>query len=106
MPRDGITHLRIYCVCGQKMKVSEEMFGRPGKCIACRQKIRIPYLDELPVGAEEIYLKDHPEFQEILARIGELRLLTQKQGLAPYAQFMNLIGWRRDRFARFFEPPR
>ena len=62
MPRDGITHLRIYCVCGQKMKVSEEMFGRPGKCIACRQKIRIPEWDEVPDGVEEIYLKDHPEF--------------------------------------------
>ena len=62
MPRDGITHLRIYCVCGQKMKVSEEMFGRPGKCIACRQKIRIPNPDEMPEGTEEVYLKDHPEF--------------------------------------------
>ena len=55
-------HLRIYCVCGQKMKVTESLFGRPGKCIACRQKIRIPKLDEVPEGETEIYLKDHPEF--------------------------------------------
>ncbi len=44
------------------MKVSQTMFGRPGKCIACRQKIRIPRLDELPDHGEKIYLKDHPEF--------------------------------------------
>lgn len=54
--------LRIYCICGQKMKVTETMFGRPGKCIACRQKIRIPRLDEVPEDGSPIYLKDHPEF--------------------------------------------
>lgn len=54
--------LRIFCICGQKMRVSSTMFGRPGKCIACRQKIRIPRLDEIPPDASEIFLKDHPEF--------------------------------------------
>lgn len=54
--------LRIYCICGQKMRVSSTMFGRPGKCIACRQKIRVPRLDEIPPDVTEIYLKDHPEF--------------------------------------------
>ncbi len=44
------------------MRVSQEMFGRPGKCVAYRQKIRIPALDELPADVHEIYLKDHPEF--------------------------------------------
>lgn len=62
MPDVKGTHLRIYCVCGQKMKVLEKMYGLPGKCIACRQKIRIPYRDQIPEGATEIYLKDHPEF--------------------------------------------
>lgn len=56
------TQLRIYCVCGQKMKVSEDMFGRPGKCVACRQKIRIPKPEEMPPNTTELYLKDHPEF--------------------------------------------
>jgi len=54
--------LRIYCICGQKMRVSSTMFGRPGKCIACRQKIRIPRLDEIPSDSTVVYLKDHPEF--------------------------------------------
>jgi len=54
--------LRIYCICGQKMRVSATMFGRPGKCIACRQKIRVPRLDEIPHDATDVYLKDHPEF--------------------------------------------
>ncbi|HIJ65522.1 MAG TPA: hypothetical protein HPP77_06170 [Candidatus Hydrogenedentes bacterium] len=54
--------LRIYCICGQKMKVTDAMFGRRGKCIACRQKIRIPREDEVPADVTEIYLRDHPEF--------------------------------------------
>lgn len=61
MPDVQSSHLRIYCICGQKMKISEKMYGLPGKCIACRQKIRIPTQDEVPSGANEIYLKDHPE---------------------------------------------
>jgi len=56
------TGLRIYCLCGQKMKVSTAMLGKPGKCVACRQKIRIPTLDEFPDESNVIHLKDHPEF--------------------------------------------
>lgn len=65
MPESSPAKLRIYCICGQKMRVSATMLGRPGKCVACRQKIRIPRLDELPgdgSGYYEIYLKDHLEF--------------------------------------------
>ncbi len=62
MPDVKSTHLRIYCVCGQKMKVLEKMYGLPGKCIACRQKIRIPKRNQVPEGATEVHLKDHPEF--------------------------------------------
>lgn len=62
MPDGLATELRIYCICGQKMKVSESMFGLPGKCVACRQKIRIPRPDQLPSNVTEVYLKDHPEF--------------------------------------------
>ena len=54
--------LRIYCLCGQKMKITSEMYGKPGKCVACRQKIRIPARDELPDESDVIHLKDHPEF--------------------------------------------
>ncbi|NUM55287.1 MAG: hypothetical protein HUU46_16700 [Candidatus Hydrogenedentes bacterium] len=61
MPSSEVAPLRIYCVCGQKMKVSEDMFGRPGKCVACRLKIRIPTPDEIPPNTDVIYLKDHPE---------------------------------------------
>src|SRR5690606_29411024 len=46
----------------QKMKVARDMFGKPGKCVACRQKIRVPSEDELPDSSGEIHLKDHPEF--------------------------------------------
>jgi len=59
-PKD--TELRIYCICGQKMRVQPDMYGKPGRCVACRQKIRIPNRDEIPQGVTEIYLKDHPEY--------------------------------------------
>lgn len=55
-------HLRIYCICGQKMKVSEDMFGLPAKCIACRQKIRVPRPEDLPPNTAEIHLKDYPQY--------------------------------------------
>lgn len=44
------------------MKVSVKMFGLPGKCVACRQKIRIPRRDEIGEDVIDIYLRDHPEF--------------------------------------------
>ena len=62
MPPAITVELRIYCLCGQKMKVSAAMFGRPGRCVACSQKIRIPKPEELPAGLTDIYLKDFPEF--------------------------------------------
>ncbi|MBI2433644.1 MAG: hypothetical protein HYV26_12325, partial [Candidatus Hydrogenedentes bacterium] len=62
MPEAEPAQLRLYCICGQKMRVSASMFGKPGKCVACRQKIRIPRLDEIPADNPEVYLKDHPEF--------------------------------------------
>lgn len=62
MAESGIKHLRIYCICGQKMKVAADMYGRPGKCVACRQKIRLPRPDEIPEGSTEIRIEDHPEF--------------------------------------------
>lgn len=59
-PKDA--ELRIYCICGQKMRVQSDMYGKPGRCVACRQKIRIPTREELPPGTTELYLKDHPEY--------------------------------------------
>ena len=59
---DASVELRVYCVCGQKMKVTEDMFGLPAKCVACRRKIRIPARDDVAPDVHEIHLKDHPEF--------------------------------------------
>lgn len=59
------TELRLYCLCGQKMKITSTMYGKPGKCVACRQKIRIPSRDEVPAGTPSLYLKDHPEFLRV-----------------------------------------
>lgn len=62
MPEAMPFELRIYCLCGQKMKVTSNMLGKPGKCIACRQKIRIPGENELGPDEVVIHLKDHPEY--------------------------------------------
>lgn len=62
MAEDGKAYLRIYCLCGQKMKVDEKMFGHRARCITCRQKLRVPRADEIPEGMTELHLKDHPEF--------------------------------------------
>ncbi|MCX5771821.1 MAG: hypothetical protein NTZ09_16340 [Candidatus Hydrogenedentes bacterium] len=59
---DASVELRVYCICGQKMKVTEDMFGLPAKCVACRRKIRIPARDDVAPDIHEIHLKDHPEF--------------------------------------------
>ncbi len=62
MPEAKPFELRIYCLCGQKMKVSSDSLGKPGKCVACRQKIRIPSETELGPDELVIHLKDRPEF--------------------------------------------
>jgi hypothetical protein len=62
MAKGKTARLRIYCICGQKMKVSPSMYGRPGKCVACRQKIRIPTANEIPPDTKELFLREHPEF--------------------------------------------
>lgn len=61
MPDSGSDSVRIHCICGQKMKISESMYGLPGKCTSCRQKIRLPRADELPTGSLDIYLDEQPE---------------------------------------------
>ncbi len=61
MPNASV-ELRVFCICGQKMKVTEDMFGLPAKCVACRRKIRIPARDDVAPDVNEIHLKDHPEF--------------------------------------------
>lgn len=68
MPSADIIEFRIYCICGQKMRVSTAMFGRPGKCVACSQKMRVPRPEELPEGVVDVYLKDFPQFLRKPAR--------------------------------------
>jgi hypothetical protein len=62
MPTGDVADLRLFCICGQKMKISAQMFGRSGKCISCKQKIRVPHPDELPEDCTDVYLKDFPQF--------------------------------------------
>lgn len=71
-------HLRIYCLCGQKMKITPAAFGRNAKCVRCKQKIRVPEADEIPAGETEIHLHDHPEF---------LRQPTPRRTVATNAGF-------------------
>ncbi|MCF6285861.1 MAG: hypothetical protein L3K26_11775, partial [Candidatus Hydrogenedentes bacterium] len=76
MQEDTPFELRIYCLCGQKMKVTSDMLGKPGKCIACRQKIRIPAEEELGPDEAVVHLKDHPEFLRKPKRDGAVEMPT------------------------------
>ena len=60
--------IRFYCLCGVKMRITSEMFGKPGKCVSCRQKFWVPSSEELPEDDTVIRLADHPE---LLRRAGE-----------------------------------
>jgi len=62
-------NLRIFCLCGQKMQVTPEMYGRPAKCVACHQKWFIPEKEEIPDSAPVLHLKEHPE---LLRKPGQL----------------------------------
>jgi SAM-dependent methyltransferase len=44
-------------------------------------------------------IQQHPDVRETLARIGEMRIIRQYHGFVSYSLFMELIGWRKDRFA-------
>ena len=41
----------------------------------------------------------YPDVQATLARIGDLRMIRQRNGFVGYRMFMDMIGWRKDRFA-------
>jgi len=87
MPDVQSSTLRVYCLCGQKMRVSEKMYGLPGKCVACRQKIRIPRKEDVPEGVTDIFLKDHPELVRGPAKVStaeqSARKAMAKAGAAP-----------------------
>ena len=84
MPKKPDGMLRIYCLCGQRMRVSEAMYGKPGKCVACRQKIRIPSEHEIPDDTKVIHLKDHPEFLRKKTAPGEPEPIVE---MSPPADF-------------------
>ncbi|HOF39276.1 MAG TPA: hypothetical protein PLD73_04325 [Candidatus Hydrogenedentes bacterium] len=44
------------------MRLTETMYGRRARCIACQLKIRLPRFEEIPRGVADIFLRDHPEF--------------------------------------------
>ena len=55
--------VRLFCPCGQKMRVRPVKESLPGRCVSCHRKFWTPRLDELPPSAEEVSLADHPEWE-------------------------------------------
>lgn len=98
------SELRIYCICGQKMRVKPDMYGKPGRCVACRQKIRIPTREEIPEGVKEIYLKDHPELlrksssKEKSIPLGDS---TSDTGTTPGEEFTEVLPLENLEFLRY-----
>ncbi len=71
MGDDASSELRLVCICGQRMRISPAMYGKPGKCVSCKQKIRVPKEDEIPTGVTVISLDEHPEFLRRSDRSGK-----------------------------------
>jgi CRP-like cAMP-binding protein len=44
-------------------------------------------------------LQTYPSVKPVLARIGEMRVISQNNGFSSYRFFMDMIGWKRDRLA-------
>lgn len=86
------TEFRIYCLCGQKMKVTRSMFGKPGKCVACRQKIRIPNDEERPPGNAALYLADHPEFLRVPGEVPPAPGVPEASAADPEGEVVLLEG--------------
>ena len=62
--------LRVVCLCGQKMRVTPEMYGRPAKCVACHLKWFVPDKYEALGAARHVYLAAHPQ---LLRRPGQFQ---------------------------------
>ena len=60
--------IRFYCLCGLKMRIPVDMYGKAGKCVACRQKFWVPKPEELPGDDIVVRLADRPE---LLRRTGD-----------------------------------
>lgn len=43
------------------MKITPTMYGKPAKCVACRQKFFLPEEQEFPPCISVVYLQEHPE---------------------------------------------
>lgn len=52
---------RLVCVCGQRMAIEESMYGEPGKCPACRQKLWMPYREEVEAFGPVVHVAQHRE---------------------------------------------
>ena len=44
-------------------------------------------------------IADYPQIKPTLARIGEMRVISQMAGFTSFTRFMDMIGWKRDRLA-------
>ena len=44
-------------------------------------------------------IERYPDVKGVLARIGDMRVIRQFHGFIPFRMFMDMIGWRKDRFA-------
>jgi len=42
-------------------------------------------------------IEEYPQIKPTLSRIGDMRVISQKDGFASFTFFMDMIGWKRDR---------
>ena len=44
-------------------------------------------------------INEYPQIKPTLTRIGDMRVISQKDGFSSFTFFMDMIGWKRDRLA-------
>ncbi|MBW7866183.1 MAG: hypothetical protein H3C30_17430 [Candidatus Hydrogenedentes bacterium] len=73
----------LYCLCGQKMRVTAGVESRPGKCVSCHQKFWTPLQGEFPPDTVELRLEECPS---LLRQPGErVRILEGASSSEPDA---------------------
>ncbi|MCL4216026.1 MAG: hypothetical protein KJ052_03335, partial [Candidatus Hydrogenedentes bacterium] len=75
MTPGDVSQVRLFCRCGQKMRITPDMYGRAGRCVSCGQKLWIPRREDIAPNTTRIDLKDHPE---LLRKTGDAPRVVTK----------------------------
>ncbi len=53
--------LRLFCTCGQKMRIPERKLGKLASCVTCGRAIHVPQRSQIAPGATIVYMRERAE---------------------------------------------